>query len=432
MSALGHIFSSSTIRFSALVCTAAVGGFMTWAAVAPLAEGVVAYGQVSVENNRKTIQHLEGGIIQEIMVAEGDRVSEGQSLIVLTDTAVSSGRDQVVFELAAALAAVDRLTALADGEDQVSFEAMEQTVADTDLDVADLRRRQEDLFHQQKRSHEANIEVLRRRRESLLNRADSFGAQLDENARSIGLVVAEVERNRELLTRQLIRASDLANLEREEAQLRTERSRLESELTLARDRADEAAREISLAEAAFQEGVSEELVEARGRVLSLGEQLEAAQDVVNRTVIHAPQAGEVMNLRFTTSGGVVRPGEPILEIVPAESSLIAVVQIRPVDREAVFEGLSVDARLSGSDSWRPALYGGVVDGISADLKTSPDGSANFYEARITLSEARPGAAELKPLPGMPVEAFVYSGQRRTFLDYLIEPLAATLRRGARE
>ena len=124
MIAFTMLVRNGTLWVSAFICSAVLGGFLTWASMAPLAEGVIAYGQISVENNRKTIQHLEGGIIQEVLVVEGQSVESGQPLIVLTDIVVAAGRDQILYELANAIGSVDRLEALSEGADDVGFRAI--------------------------------------------------------------------------------------------------------------------------------------------------------------------------------------------------------------------------------------------------------------------------------------------------------------------
>jgi len=137
-------------------------------------------------------------------------------------------------------------------------------------------------------------------------------------------------------------------------------------------------------------------------------------------------------LSFANAGAVVRPGETILEIVPDNQDLIATVEIQPSDRDSVYEGLSVETRLSGLKSWDSPLLEGVISDISADLKTSSDGRYSYFEGQVTIGEEKVGELDIELSPGMPIEAFIFSGEKRTFLEYLLEPVNATMRKGARE
>ena len=431
MKATAILFKSGTIWLSGFVCSLVLGGFVVWATFAPLAEGVVAYGNVSVENNRKVVQHLEGGIIQDVLVKEGEHVVSDQPLLILTDTAVASGRDQISYELANAQASIDRIKSIANEQSNIEFAELDKTSVPNAI-RAEVEERQSNLFRQQVNSFVADLEVLNGRKKSLESQVRALQVQIDSNQNAIDFLADEIDRSQDLYANQLIRVSEVSALERDKMSLISKQAALEADQQLAKSRAQEISSEIAQLRASHAEELSRELVDARRQSLSLQEQLEAAQDVVNRTVITAPQAGEVLNLSFTTPGGVVRPGEAILEIVPTNTNLIAIIKIRPVDREAIFEGLEVDARLSSTNSWHAALYAGSIEGISADLKVAPDGSSSYYEARVSLKELKSENLVVEPMPGMPVEAFVYSGRHRTFAEYITEPLFSSFRRGGRE
>ncbi|GGX62085.1 HlyD family type I secretion periplasmic adaptor subunit [Litorimonas cladophorae] len=425
------LWKSKTIKLGALICTFAFGGFLVWASLAPLAEGVIVYGTVAVENNRKTIQHLEGGIIQEILVREGDVVETGAPLMILTDVSVAAGRDQIAKELANAEATIDRLEALLSNKSKLIFRDLEQDIVPENV-LMTTRSRQHEFFAQQRGKIKADIDVLESRRAGLLQRAENHEAQIESTRRARDLVQADVERSQKLLEQRLIRALDLSGLERDEARLSSDLARLKSEQNTAVAQADEITQQIIQTRAQFTEQLSADLVAARAEILSNRERLISAQDVVNRTILYAPQSGEILNLAFSNAGAVVRPGETILEIVPDNQDLIATAEIQPSDRDSVYEGLSVEARLSGLKAWDSPLLAGTISDISADLKTSADGRYSYYEAQITIGEEKLGELTTPLLPGMPIEAFIFSGEKRTFLEYLLEPVNATMRKAARE
>ncbi|MEP3655564.1 MAG: HlyD family type I secretion periplasmic adaptor subunit [Litorimonas sp.] len=425
------LWASKTIRLAALICTIAFGGFLVWASLAPLAEGVVVTGKVAVENNRKTVQHLEGGIIQEILIREGDIVKEGDPLLVLTDVSVAAGRDQIAKELANTEASIDRLEALLKGKASLIFRSLDQTIVSEDT-LNTTRSRQRELFSQQTGKFKADIDVLESRRRGFLQRAENHEAQIESTTRARDLVVVDIKRSQKLLEQRLIRALDLSGLERDEARLSSEIARLVSEQNTARSQADETAQQIIQTRAEFKQQISADLVVARSEILSARERLISAQDIVNRTVVYAPQSGEILNLIFSNAGAVVRPGEAIMEIVPDNQDLIATIEIQPSDRDSVHEGLAVETRLSGLKSWDSPLLEGVISDISADLKTSSDGRYSYYEGQVTIGEEKLLELDIPLSPGMPIEAFIFSGEKRTFLEYLLEPVNATMRKGARE
>lgn len=431
MTATSLIWRSASIWFGLLFCTAAIGGFLAWAAIAPLAEGVVVYGKVSVERERKVVQHLEGGIIQELLISEGDTVELGQPLIILADLAVTAGRDQVAAELANAKATKQRLEALLDNERELQFEGLDVLeISQTELD--DIQRRQEQLFLQQRQSLQTELSVLSTRRSALGDRAASLQTQISTTSEAQALIDQDIARNTQLLEQRLIRASELEELKRRSVEIESDLIQLNSNLASSRSEAVEVGQQISQRRASFLEDVNDQLVAANAELRTIEEKLIAAEDVVDRTVISAPQSGRILNLEFTTIGGVISSGQPILEIVPTAQGIVAVVEIEPVDRDNIVEGQLVEARLSGSSTWTSPLLSGTVEQISADLKLSPRGDYSFYEATISIDPESVSELDEMPLPGMPVEAFVFSGESRTFVDYLLEPILATFRRGARD
>ena len=430
-SASGMLVRSATVWIGALVSTVAVGGLMAWGSLAPLAEGVVVYGKVSVERERKVIQHLEGGIIQDVLIAEGDRVVAGQPLLILADVSVAAGRDQVALELVDAMATINRLDTLLIGGSALEFQDFSEFAIGAN-DLQEITTKQTELFEQQKASLRADIGVLQARREGLYQQVAGLADRIENAHRAKALLVSEIDRNTALLDQGLVRADLLNDLKQRAIELDAELIELNAQKVLSDAKIAEIHQQIAQVQARTRKDISDELVEWKARSRSLAEQLVSAQDVVNRTVISAPHSGAILNLVHTTKGGVVRPGEPILEIIPDTDGLIVSAEIRPIDRDSVVEGQYVEARLSGSNSWNSVLLPGTVEQISADLKSSPRGDYHFYEATIVIDAQGMDGLTASPVPGMPVEAFVYSGNSRTFLNYLVEPVSASLRRGLRE
>ncbi|MEM7519360.1 MAG: HlyD family efflux transporter periplasmic adaptor subunit, partial [Planctomycetota bacterium] len=232
------------------------------------------------------------------------------------------------------------------------------------------------------------------------------------------------------LTEQLETVSNVQRAEREVLTLDAEMARLQSDRNLARRQAQEAGDQIRELETRTRRTVEEEASEAARTVLALTERLEANDDRLERTLLRAPIAGTVLGLEANTIGGVVRPGEPVMEIVPTDGRLIALVRLPPTDREAVRPGQDVKAQLSAYKQYRVPRIDGEVLSVSADLQDDPVTGESFYEARVVLDpETLTGLPSVELVPGLPVEAFIASGRRRTFLDYMFEPIASSVRRG---
>ena len=424
-----HLLQDFQATLAALICGGGMGVFLLWAAFAPLAEGVTVLGQIIVEDNRKVVQHLEGGIIKKLHVSEGAVVNQGDVIVELDDIRARAQRDQALQNLVSRLAALDRLNGLLGGADEISFANLDEYDIRRDT-LREIKERQEQFFVQQNELLRAEIAVLEVQKTALEDSVSAKAAQVDVVKESAAIAKTEVDLKRSMLEDKLIRIDAVQRLEREYAKLQEDALRLSAERQEARARALELAQQIKQARIRFEERITEELVETKTEILSLQEQYHAAQDVLDRTIIYAPQSGVVMNMQFFTVGGVIGPGEPVMEVVPRNVGVIAQVQLNPADRDAVHEGLKVKARLSSYKAWLSPQLEGAVIGISADLKTSPDTGASYYEARIMLDlEQLDQHDHIDIMPGMPVETFIDSGVRRTFLNYLFEPIAGVMRRG---
>ena len=431
MTAMHLILRSTTIWAGMLVCIFMMGGFLAWASLAPLAEGVIVYGNISVEHDRKVVQHLEGGIVQRVLVEEGGTVEKGDPLIVLADLAVTANRDQVALEMLNAHATTRRLEALLEGHPTVEFDELNLLETSPEKQ-AEIIQRQTDLFNQQLVAFNAELSVLRSRLSGLRTRTENLDNQIKNTVRAKNLIEEDIAHNTSLLEQRLIRSRELEELKRRAVDIQSEFIRLNAERDTSLSQATEVMQQISQHRAAFSEQISDDLVIANATLRSVEEKLVAADDIVNRTIIEAPQSGRILNLVYKTEGGVVGAGAPILEIIPETNGIVAIVEVRPVDRDAIMEGQIVETRLSGSNTWRTPLLSGVIEQISADIKTSPRGDYTYYEATIMIDADSAAMLSESPVPGMPVEAFVYSGNSRTFLDYLTAPIFETFRRGARD
>ncbi len=417
------------IGFHSAIVLVGLGGFLAWAFLAPLSEGVTAGGQIIVEQNRKTLQHLEGGIVSAIHVSEGDIVEEGDVLFEIDALAVTSNREQVALERASLMANAERLQALIEDRRTLTFETADDW-AISDLEAASIRSEQEKLFREQRQSYLANVNLLDQRMESLRVGEEKRSSLLASTQKSIAAVTDELELTQSLLEQRLARAEEVYRLERERSRLESDLANLEKQSLEIASQIIEIEKEKSQNRSSMREEFSSQLAKTRTEIAKANEQLKAIDDAVFRSRVVAPVSGQVMNLKFSTIGGVVGPGEPMLEIVPQSSGLWASVQVAPNDRESVAEGMKVRVQLAGFKSWKAPDIEGTIEFVSADLKTEEQSGLAYYEARVFLSEQDLNSHELPDiLPGMPVQAFVESGRERTLAEYLIEPIYEHLKKG---
>jgi len=420
-----------TIRKMALICGVGFGGFLLWGSLAPLEEGVAASGQIVVEDNRQLVQHLEGGLVSEIRVREGQVVQEGDILVVLQKTASLSNRDQVIQEYGALSASAARLRALQEGQAKPDFSALNSLDLGSS-EKADIIKRETGLFLQQKQALAADISVLSSR---------VFAAQNTQKFRAEQIIIAErslMSAKQELVTiqdifnQQLARRDQVTATQRLVANIEGDIARLQSEKQDAFASERDFQAQISQTKARAAQENATNFLSTSAELLAAEERLNAAQDVLDRAVITAPVSGEVLNMAFSTIGGVVRAGETLMEIVPQIDEVTASVQIAATDRSSIFEGQLVRTQFSSYKGWQaPRLQGEIID-VSADLKTDPITAVSYYEARIRVpADEIAKTTNVDIIPGMPVDAFIYSGKSRTMLDYFLEPLGESLFKGLR-
>jgi len=415
----------------AALCILGFGGFVIWGSTAPLEEGVAASGQIVVEDNRQKVQHLEGGIVSEIKVREGQFVKQGDVLVVLQKTASLSNRDQVIQEYGALAASAARLKALQDGASKPSFNALDKL----DLgptEKADIIKRETGLFNQQRKSLSADVAVLSARIKAAKQLQSARESQITIAKKALSSANGELDVMQDMFSQQLARKDQVTASERLVATLEGDIARLQSEQDGAKASVLDLSAQIAQTKARTAQENAATLLSTSAELLAAEERLNAAQDVLDRSVITAPVTGEVLNMAFSTIGGVVGSGETLMEIVPNIGEVTASVQIAATDRSSIFEGQLVRTQFSSYRGWQaPRLEGEIID-VSADLKTDPATSVSYYEARIRVPASEIArTTDVDIIPGMPVDAFIYSGKSRTMLDYLMEPLSESLFRGLR-
>lgn len=415
-----------SMAFAGVVVTLFCGGFAAWAALAPLQSAAIAPGVLGVSGERKTVQHLEGGIVAEIEVAEGDAVTTGQTLLVLDDTQPRATLAQLEGQQRSAVALEARLIAERDGLDEIAWpERLRTAGADA------VRATQERIFIARKASFDSEAAILRQRIAQLREQAVGYEGQIAAQDRHVELLAEEIRDVRSLVEMGHVPKPRLRALERQETEVAGDRARNRAQVARIEEAAGEARLQIVRLGNAHRTEVTGELREVEARLADLNERLTAARDVLARTRIVAPAAGTVVGLGVFTRGAVVAPAQRLMDIVPAGDRLVVEARVAPTDIDSVAVGLPAQVRLTAfSQLTTPALDGHLIR-ISADAFTDERTGASWYEARVGLAPDQPELEGLELVPGMPAEVMIVTGSS-TPLEYLLKPILASFGRALRE
>ncbi len=410
-----------------LVFCVGLGG---WAALTPLAEAAIAPGMLKVEGTRRTIQHFEGGLVREILVRDGDHVRAGQVLMRLDQPQAAQQTETLRSQRWALLAQDARLAAEAEGATTVRFPP-ELTGANA-ARAQDAVAGQRALFEARRIALETQMTVLGARVEQFEATIRSATAQREAQNRMLVLLKAE-EQNTEMLLRQgLARLPQLLALQRQVASVEGNIADIGSQMERSRAQISEAEREMQrLRDQRLQE-ISAELREVRVRLAEAEERLRAAEDVSTRMEITAPEDGTVLNSRFFTLGAVVRPGDPVMDLVPRGDRLIAEVNVQPNDIETIHPGLVAEVRLPAFKQRTVPFLHGHVTYVASDVTNDERRGLSFYRVYIEIDESQLTALDGVQLrPGMMVEAMIQTGSR-SFGRYLLQPVFDSFHRAFRE
>jgi HlyD family type I secretion membrane fusion protein len=407
-------------------------GFGGWATLAPLSSAAIAPGFVRVESNRKTVQHLEGGIIEELRMRDGDLVQAGQVLIRLDRTQAAARHDALLHKHESLRAAEARLVAERDGRDRIAFDELQGRLGEPR--VAKILAGQESIFETRRRSYHGQIDILRQRVEQLRSEIAGLRAQVSSEDRQLALIAEETADVDLLLGKGLERKSRLLALRRQAALLDGSRAQHIAEIARAQQAIGETELEMFSLDDRQAAEVAKELDEVQSQLAETEEELRAAEDVLRRREIRAPIAGTVMDLQFFTEGGVIEPGVPILEIVPESDRLIIEAQVSPLDIDTVEPGLPAQVRLTAFKQRRTPTLDGQVVHVSADRLSDEQAetATTFYKADVEIDPVALARLDGVSLyPGMPAEVLIQTGER-TLADYLIAPVLDSLARAFRE
>lgn len=409
------------------VLLVALTGFIAWASLVPLTEGVVATGSVVVDTAHKVIQHLEGGIVKKLYVREDDEVKKGDVLIELDETQTRADLNFLESRYYTRLAEINRLNAERLSRQEIVF-SEELSTRRNEPHIADTLAVQRDLFARRNRQYHGQIEILGYRINQLEEKIVGLEAGRLATRREQVLIKRNLNNLENLYRQNLIDESSLITRQREYEQNAGQISSIAAEIAGTKVAISEARQEIIQLEHTFYAEVSSQITEVQQEWFEVQERLSAVRDVLRRTRITAPQDGKVIGLSAHTVGGVVSPGQPIMNIVPSQEQLMVEGKIRPMDVDNVYPGQQARLRFSAFSQRDTPEVIGYVERVSADAFQRDEAQEPFYIARILVTEEeleRLGDAQIGP--GMPVE-IMFTGGESTAMAYLAAPLKNILKK----
>ncbi|WP_426237933.1 HlyD family type I secretion periplasmic adaptor subunit [Pararhizobium sp. DWP1-1-3] len=410
------------------------GGFGVWASTAPLAAAIIAQGSFVATGQNKILQHLEGGVIKEILVSEGDQVIENQPLVRLDETAAQARKRELFLRRIRLDVTAARLTAQFENAEVLDITSLLNEHR-ADQDVWSILVSQQLNFKAQQHKLSSELSLLEQNTKALQFREIGYTRQRSATMRQLDLLKDELESKKGLMAKGLVRANEVKAIQRAIAEAEGQIGRLEAEVAETQAQMVKGQQEVLRAEGVYQEEALEQLQSIQSERDTVREQLREAENVLKRATINAPVSGTVVRIHYHTTGGVIESGKAILEILPAGVPLIIEAQIPRNDIDSVKLGQAATLRLIALNQRTTPVLQGKVFYISADaLQDSKAGMAvhDVYLARINITTSEMARVHgFSPTPGMPVEVMIQTAER-TFFSYLAKPVTDSMSRAFSE
>lgn len=403
------------------------GGIGYWAATAKLESAAIAYGDLSVSSQRQAIQHLEGGIVERLMIQEGDYVEKGQLLIQLSEQQSLSRLESLKGRFVHAVAKESRLKAEFNNTSEIVWESdlEKMAISNTLLEAQQIQKK---IFEARARYFESKLNIVHQTISGAKLELNNLKQTKKIERERLSLIEEEILSNQTLVKQGFSGKSTLLQLKRLATEVRSTLSQLDRQTLTVQKRIDE--NQSRLEEMALERinEVVVELREAQNEIVSIREEYRVAQDIYKRTGIRAPISGKVVNMKVFTEQGVIRSGETLLELVPDDDSLIVEARVSPQDIDLISPGLDARVRLTALNARIQEPLNGKVLTVSAD-KLSEQNKEDYYLARIALNDQ--DAQQHQLTAGMNAEVLILS-RPRTPISYLLKPITESFNRAFRE
>lgn len=412
-----------------LVAGVFVFGAAGWAALAPLASAALAPGIVSPEGYRRTVQHLEGGIIQDIRIKDGDRVKAGDILLVLDSTRDTANLDLVQIQRFGAAATFARLHSEVEGTTTIEYPEWLVEEAKTNPRARDIITSQNRLFTLRLQTLQGQKSVLEQRVAQLNEQIIGRRAEAKSAGEQLNLLQQEMDTVAKLVQQGFERRQRLLEMQRLRAQFEAQSMSAQSALGSTEQQINEAKLQVINLDGEARDRASTQKAELEKELASLESKLSASQDVVSRTEIAAPVDGTIINLKFHTIGGVIPGGQPILDVVPDAEKMVIDVRISPMDIDVVFIGEDCLVKFSAyKQRSLPRTIGKLIY-VSPDAIQDPGSGASYYGGKVEVADSE--MDKIRPAiiltPGMQADVSITTGTR-TVLRYILDPLISSFQR----
>lgn len=409
----------------------ALGGFILWSVTASLAVAVVAPGNVSMESFKRTVQHLEGGIVRELLVQDGDRVEAGQPLVILSDTQVRSQ-----LEIAQSQYFINRameVRLLAEQQGAETLEMPEELMSVDNARIQQVAAVQQSLFVARRQSLQGTLDAMDQQIIQMQEQTEGLESRIRVNNQRISSLRSEAEDFRSLYREGLGDNQRLRELERQVLQYEGDNAEFQSNIAQLRSQISEnrMQKETTLQE--FQAEVGEQLRNAQAQIAEAEEKITSLTDQVNRTVVGAPVSGTVVGRQVHTVGAVIRAGDTIMDVVPSNDGFVVEARVPNRDIDNIFIGQLAEIRFSAFNQRLTNIIDGEIIHVSADSFEDEATGQRYYKARVRVTEeGREDMTEqMQLLSGMPAEVMIRTGER-TFASYIAKPITDMLARAIRE
>ena len=411
----------SPARLGFLVLGIGFGGFLLWAALAPLDEGVPTSGMVAIDTKRKAVQHLSGGIVKAVYVKEGQFVNSGDPVVEIDSSVAQSNFESVRLRYYTLRATEYRLLAEQLGRETINFHPDLLAMKD-DPQVAEVIANQEGLFVSRRNAQQAELQAMAESATGLEASVAGYLGLMEARRSQLALLKEESQGITDLVKDGYAPKNNLLDIQRRIAETLGAIADLQGNIERSRSSLAETKLRITQRRQEYRKEIDQELADVRSQVEGEGERLQAYKSDLARTVIRAPASGQVVGLIAQTVGGVISPGQKIMDIVPGNETLLLETQIPPHLIDRVQPGFETDVRFSSFAHSPSLVVPGEVLSISNDLLTNEQTGAHYYLARVSVTaEGMKKLGKRQLQAGMPVEVVVITGER-SMLTYLLHPL----------
>lgn len=419
-------------RAGLAIVLGAIFPIAAWMTLAPLSMAVVAPGFVKVDLNRRPVQHLEGGIVRAVLVRDGQKVKAGEPILMLGDVGVEADRNRVEYRVHIERAAMARFEAEHTLASRLVFPDDLRRAAASDSRVQQALSKETALFNARRDALSSEISLMRAQRKRIESELEAMQQQIVHEERSLALQRTVLEANRDLLKSGYISSTRLQQLEAGAADYAAKLEERQSEMARTLQRQLDVDLRIQTAQNQYAQAASDQRKVTAARLAEIEQEQRKSIDAANRQVVVAPANGEIIDLKVTSPGAVVRPGDTIAEVVPFDANLMIEARIRPEEVSNVFAGQPARIKFTAFKYRNSSIVTGKVTYVSGDRLVDRGTNQPYYTVIVGAdSESLAAVSELKLQAGMPAEVYI-EGTTQTALQYLLEPITSTLRKAGRQ